>query len=85
MFNNSKLRGIIREVYRTESEFASAMSLSKATMSAKLNGSSSFNQPEIVKAASLLRIPPEKIPDIFFDAKVEKTIPRIVHSSTHTA
>jgi len=71
MFNYSKLRGKIREVFHTERDFAKEMGFSKQTLSAKLNGKIEFTQSEIAKATSLLEIPQESIPDIFFNAKVK--------------
>ena len=55
--NYSKLRGIICEKFRTQSAFAKAMGLNKATLSGKLNGHSQWTADEIVKGCDLLGIP----------------------------
>ncbi len=72
MFDYSKLRGKIREVFRTEGAFAKEMGLSKVTVSAKLNGRVEFTQNEIAKATALLGIAPEYIPDIFFNPELKQ-------------
>lgn len=72
MFDYSKLRGKIREVFHTERDFAKELGLSKTSLSAKLNGRVEFTQTEIAKATSLLGIPPENIAEIFFAAKVKQ-------------
>jgi hypothetical protein len=66
MFDYAKLRGKIREVFNTEGAFANAMGSSKVTVSAKLNGRVDFTQNEIAKAADLLKISPDQIPEYFF-------------------
>lgn len=62
----AKLRGKIREVYGTEKQFASAMGISKGTVSAKLNGKGNWNTEEIGKAINLLQIPHSEANEYFF-------------------
>ncbi len=70
-FDYSKLRGKIREVFGTQSKFASAMELSNVSLSAKLNNNTAFTQSEINRACKLLSIPLEFIPVYFFTEKVK--------------
>ena len=70
-YNYSKLRGKIREVFNTERDFAVAMNLSKATISAKLNNAVEFSQTEIDNACSLLEIDQSDISTYFFTPKVQ--------------
>lgn len=70
-FDYSKLRGKIREVFGTQSKFATAMGLSNVSLSAKLNNNIAFTQSEINRACKLLSIPLEFIPIYFFTEKVK--------------
>ena len=72
-FDYSKLRGKIREVFKTQSAFAKAMGMSNTSLSAKLNNNVEFSQKEIDKASDLLKIKKEEIPVYFFTPKVEET------------
>ena len=54
--NYSKLKGIIREKYKTQEAFAKALDLSLATLSKKLNNQSQWTCSEIMKACELLGI-----------------------------
>ena len=71
MFDYSKLRGKIKEVYGTEGNFAKSMIMSSTTLSQKLNNAVPFTQPEINRACELLGIPIEFIPVYFFTEKVK--------------
>lgn len=55
-----QLREKIKEVFGTLDDFAVALGIHSATLSAKLNGKSPWNMPEIEKACSLLGL---SIPD----------------------
>lgn len=55
-FDYSKLRGRIKEVYGTESEFADKMGISRVSLGAKLNNHTGFKNSEIKKACDLLSI-----------------------------
>lgn len=68
-FDYSKLRGRIREKFKTESAFGEAMGLSHNTISKKLNGHILFVQNEIDKAIALLEIPDDEISTYFFTTK----------------
>lgn len=71
MFDYSKLRGKIREVFGTQEEFAKAMNISAATVSDKLNNKTDWTQKEIDTIVKLLNIPKDRIPIYFFTEKVQ--------------
>lgn len=72
-FDYSKLRGKIREIYGTQTEFANALGISHVSLSARLNNKIGFDQSEMVKAAELLGISQEEIQCYFFKKKIKKT------------
>lgn len=72
-YDYSKLRGKIKEVFRTESDFAVAMLMSTVTLSAKLNNKISWTQAEMNLACDLLSVPYEFIPVLFFTEKVKSS------------
>lgn len=67
MFDYSKLRGRIRELYHTESAFAEALGMNRSTLSIKLNNQVDFDQKEILNITKVLNIPKEEIPLYFFE------------------
>ncbi len=71
-FDYSKLRGKIREIFKTQSAFAEAMGMSSTSLSAKLNNNVEFSQKEIDKAVDLLKIEKEDIPAYFFTLEVQE-------------
>lgn len=71
MFNYSKIRGKIREMFKTQDEFAHVMGISPATLSYKLNNKVEWSQKEIDKAVELLEIDKAEIPIYFFNAEVQ--------------
>ena len=73
VFDFSKLRGRIKEIFGTQTAFAMEMSMNEATLSNKLNNNVEFSPKEIIKACSLLKIPFYKINEYFFTLKVQKT------------
>lgn len=73
IFDFSKLRGRIKEVYGTQSAFAIAMLTNEATLSNKLNGYVEFTSKEVIRASLLLSIKDENFKDYFFTLKVQKT------------
>lgn len=62
----AKLRGAIREKYGVQKAFALDLSMSEASLSAKLNGRTEWQTNEIVKACNLLGIPLERAHEYFF-------------------
>lgn len=71
-FDYSKLRGRIREIFKTQSAFAKAMGMSTTSLSVKLNNIVEFSQKEIEKAVELLKIDKEDIPVYFFTLEVQE-------------
>lgn len=71
MFDYSKLRGKIREVFGTQEAFAKELQMSTATLSDKLNNKSDWSQAEIDKSIRLLMISKEDIHKYFFAEKVQ--------------
>ena len=74
-FDYRRLRGRIREVFGTETEFARKLGISRTSMSQRMNNVSEFSSAEILNASKLLKIPAEDIPDYFFTEKVQKLEP----------
>ena len=62
----AKLRGEILAKYRTNELFAKELSMSAATLSAKLNGRTEWKVPEMAEACKLLGIPLERAHEYFF-------------------
>lgn len=72
MFDYSKVRGKIREKFKTQDEFASKMGFSTTTLSYKLNNKVEWTQKEIGKAVELLGIDESEIPNYFFSVQVQE-------------
>lgn len=66
VFDNSKLRGKIKEVFGSESNFCDVMGISRSTLSWKLTNKSDFTRSEMIKIINLLKIEKEEIYDLFF-------------------
>lgn len=65
-FNYSKLLGRIRECGFTQETLATAIGISKGTLSAKLNNQYFFTQGEMIAICKVLNIPHKEIPLYFF-------------------
>ena len=74
VFDYSKLRGKIREVFNTQEEFAKALGLSETSITNKLNNNRNFTQSEMKKIIELLSIQPDEINNYFFTERVEKKL-----------
>lgn len=72
IFDFSKLKGRIKEIYGTQSAFATAMLMSEATLSNKINNNVEFSPKEIVRALLLLSIDFHEVKEYFFTIKVQK-------------
>ena len=70
IFDFSKLRGRIKEIFGTQTVFASQMPINEATLSNKLNNNVEFSSKEIIRICVLLNISFEQIPKYFFTLKV---------------
>lgn len=66
----SKLRGKIKERFKTQDNFARALGIGRVALSQKLNGKVDFSQSEISKSVSLLEISCDDISEYFFTEKV---------------
>lgn len=72
IYDYSKLRGKIKEKFKTQTLFASAMSMNEATLSNKLNNNVEFTQNEMNMACNLFNEPYSMIPIYFFTHKVQE-------------
>lgn len=66
-YNYSKLKGLIKEKYGTQENFARAIGKTQPTTSLKINGKASWNQGEIVKAIEVLGLSKDDIVEYFFN------------------
>lgn len=66
IFDYSKLRGRIYEVFGSQKNFEEAMNISHATLWAKLTNRTYFNQAEIQQATKLLGIEQGSVSAYFF-------------------
>lgn len=62
-----KLLGLLRERGYSQSQWASAIGISRPSLSARLNGTQPFKLNEIYATVSFLEIPREEIVTYFFD------------------
>lgn len=69
VFDYSKLDGKITEVFKTRSNFADAMGISKGALSNKLNGVSRLSAEDMFQAMKLLEISGDEIMPYFFTPK----------------
>lgn len=60
-FDYSRLRGRIREIFKTEEAFANALGIARPTLSAIFNSKANFSQESIAKAVELLNIEKEEV------------------------
>ena len=71
MFDLRKLKGRIVEMLGSQNKFSEKMGWSERTTSLKISGKIDWKQSEIVKAASILKIPDNEIVLYFFKQKVQ--------------
>lgn len=71
-FDYSKLRGRIKEYFKSEGEFANNLGVSSVHLSNLLNNKAYWDQPLINKACMLLKILAIDIPVYFFTEKVKE-------------
>lgn len=72
VFDYSKLRGRIKEIFGTQDDYADAIGLGRVSVSQRLNNQLDFSQQEMFKSAEVLRFPKGQIPEYFFTTKVQK-------------
>lgn len=66
VFDYSRLRGKIREIFGTQDKFAASIGMSNQIVSGRLNNQSSWKQSEILNACNSLGISKDRIPDFFY-------------------
>jgi hypothetical protein len=69
-YDYSRLCGRIREVYKTDGDFAQAMQIQPSSLSRKLRNLMEWKGTEIHCACNLLAIPLEEVPLYFFVVKL---------------
>lgn len=72
VFDYSKLRGKIKEVFGTQDAYANAIGLGRVSVSMRLNNQLEFSQQDMFKSADVLGFPRSQIPEYFFAEKVQK-------------
>ena len=72
IFDYSKVRGKIKEIFGTQAAFADVMKMSSVSLSEKLNNKVQFSQKEIDRACDLLQISKDEIPTYFFTPIVKE-------------
>lgn len=72
-----KLRGAIREKFRTQGAFAKAAGIDPSMLSKKLAGKSEWTSGQIQIAVELLEIPVDSISEYFFRDLVASAQPEI--------
>ena len=75
MYDTSKLKGRIIEVFGTQGAFSEAINRSQAFVSGVLNGKSYLEQRDIELWAGLLNIAENELSVYFFTKKVHETEP----------
>lgn len=71
-YDYRKLRGRIKEMYGTQSEFSKKLGISETSVSNKLNNVVDWRQEEMENVIDILEIPSSDIHAYFFTHKVEK-------------
>lgn len=69
IFDYSRLKGKIKEKYKSQSNFAFMIGWANRTLSLKLNGKRTWTQVDICKAIKLLDLEEEDIQTYFFTPK----------------
>lgn len=77
VYDYSKLRGKIKEIFKTQTAFAKEIPINEATLSNKLNNNVEFTQKEMNKICDLFNQPYSVIPIYFFTHKVQETEQRV--------
>lgn len=72
-YDYTKLRGRIKERFKTETAFAKAVYMNRTSLSLRLTGIREFTQGQILLFANALEIPSYLIGDYFFTLKGSET------------
>ncbi len=73
-FDYSKIKGKIRELGMTQSDFAKAIGITEQTLNLRFKNKRPFTQIEIAKTMKLFREPIENVKKYFFTEKVTKNV-----------
>ena len=71
MYNYSKLQWLIKQKYKTLTEFAGYLGMTYPTLHNKLKGAYPFDQFEIEQICKLLKVSRKDIGEYFFTLAVE--------------
>ena len=72
MFDYTKLRSRIKEVFGTQDRYAKALGLGRVSVSQSLNNQREFSAGEMLRTAQVLHFSVSEIPDYFFSQEVQK-------------
>ncbi len=72
VYDYSRLKGRIKEMFNTQEAFALAVGLSERSLSLKLSSSRGWKQDQIMKAIDVLDLTEEDIQAYFFTVKVQR-------------
>ena len=72
IYDYSKLRGKIKEIFGTQTAFANELRMNEATLSNKLNNNVEFTQKEMNKTCDLFKEPYSMVDVYFFTHKVQE-------------
>ena len=64
---HAKLRGRIREKYKTQENFAKALGISRGSLIGRLKGDLDFTYAEVINGCRLLGLNDEDAPEYFFN------------------
>lgn len=73
-FDYSKIKGKIRELGLTQSEYAKYIGITEQTLNMRFKNKRPFTQPEIAMTMQLFDEPIENVKQYFFTKKVKKTL-----------
>ncbi len=73
-FEYSKIKGKIRELGLTQSDYAKHIGITEQTLNLRFKNKRPFTQPEIAKTMQLFNEPIENVKKYFFTEKVKKNL-----------
>ena len=72
IYNFQRLKGRIKEYYKSQEDFAKKLKLTNTALNYKLNNRTRFSYDELNLIINLLKIRDDEILDIFFTEEVSK-------------
>lgn len=72
IYNFQRLKGRIKEYYKSQEDFAKELKLTNTALNYKLNNRTRFSYDELNLIINLLKIRDDEILDIFFTEEVSK-------------